>query len=48
MTMMKAMTIVLGGVLFATALYTVVALPGLLTDTASTMPVSHLVAGSQP
>ena len=48
MTTMKAMTIVLGGVLFAAGLYTVVALPGLLTDSASTVRVSHLVAGTRP
>lgn len=48
MTKSKAMTILLGGVLFATMLYIVVALPGLLTDTASTMRAAHLVAGAKP
>ena len=48
MTTMKAMTIVLGGVLFATALYTMVALPGVLADSASTMRASHLIAGARP
>ena len=51
MRMKQGLRIVLGGVLLAVAAYAILAAPGLLTDTASTVPEHgrhHQLATVQP
>ena len=41
---LRSLKVMLGGVLFATAVYAILAAPGLLTDTASTVPTHQRIA----
>ena len=48
MRIKNSLKIVLGGVLVATAIYAILAAPGLLTDLASTVPEHQQVAAVRP
>ncbi len=44
MAALRILKLVLGSVMLAGVLYTVLAAPGFLSDTASTVPIGHRIA----
>jgi len=48
MAVAKGLKVVVGGVMFAGMLYVILAAPGFLSDSASTVPAQHRIAMVRP
>jgi len=48
MVVLKGLKLVLGSVMFAGVIYAILAAPGLLSDSASTVPAQHRIVMVRP